>query len=60
MAQLFDWLRTTSMHPLIKSCVFHYEFEFIPPVLGWKWPDGAIMAFADSAALETDFPLAAD
>lgn len=31
MAQLFDWLRTTSMHPLIKSCVFHYEFEFIHP-----------------------------
>ena len=31
MAQLFEWLRTTSMHPLIKSCVFHYEFEFIHP-----------------------------
>ena len=31
MAQLFGWLRTTSMHPLIKSCVFHYEFEFIHP-----------------------------
>ena len=31
MAQLFAWLRTTSMHPLIKSCVFHYEFEFIHP-----------------------------
>ena len=31
MAQLFDWLRRTSMHPLLKSCVFHYEFEFIHP-----------------------------
>ena len=31
MAQLFDWLRHTGMHPLLKSCVFHYEFEFIHP-----------------------------
>ena len=31
MAQLFDWLKTSSLHPLIKSCVFHYEFEFIHP-----------------------------
>ena len=31
MAQLFNWLRTTHMHPLIKSCIFHYEFEFIHP-----------------------------
>ena len=31
MSQLFDWLRTTSVHPLIKSSIFHYEFEFIHP-----------------------------
>lgn len=31
MGQLFDWLRNTGMHPLLKSCVFHYEFEFIHP-----------------------------
>lgn len=31
MGQLFDWLHTTGMHPLIKSCIFHYEFEFIHP-----------------------------
>lgn len=31
MAGLFDWLETTTSHPLIKSCVFHYEFEFIHP-----------------------------
>lgn len=31
MADLFDWLRNSDVHPLIKSCVFHYEFEFIHP-----------------------------
>ena len=31
MAQLFDWLRTTSVHPLVKGCVFHFEFEYIHP-----------------------------
>lgn len=28
---LFEWYRDSSMHPLIKSAVFHYEFEFIHP-----------------------------
>lgn len=31
MAELLNWLETTDVHPLIKSCVFHYEFEFIHP-----------------------------
>lgn len=31
MQQLFDWLATAEDHLLIKSCVFHYEFEFIHP-----------------------------
>jgi len=31
MGQLFDWLGTTSTHPLVASSVFHYEFEFIHP-----------------------------
>jgi Fic family protein len=29
--QLLAWLDRTDMHPLIASCVFHYEFEFIHP-----------------------------
>lgn len=29
--QLIDWYRISTVHPLIKSCVFHYEFEFIHP-----------------------------
>lgn len=31
MGNLFDWLETTKEHPLIVSCIFHYEFEFIHP-----------------------------
>lgn len=29
--ELFTWLKSSNMHPLIKSCIFHYEFEFIHP-----------------------------
>ncbi len=28
---LLQWIETTDSHPLIKSSVFHYEFEFIHP-----------------------------
>ena len=31
IGQLFDWLKKSNLHPLIKSCIFHYEFEFIHP-----------------------------
>ncbi|NBQ69003.1 MAG: Fic family protein [Nitrosomonadaceae bacterium] len=31
MADLLEWLTTTTEHPLIAGCVFHYEFEFIHP-----------------------------
>lgn len=33
MKELFDWLKTSKLHPLVKSCVFHYEFEFIHPFM---------------------------
>lgn len=29
--ELFSWYAVSEMHPLIKSAVFHYEFEFIHP-----------------------------
>ena len=31
MGDLFGWLKESAEHSLIKSCVFHYEFEFIHP-----------------------------
>lgn len=29
--QLFDWIKTSNANMLIKSSIFHYEFEFIHP-----------------------------
>lgn len=31
MGDLFAWLKRSKDHLLIRSCVFHYEFEFIHP-----------------------------
>lgn len=29
--RLLDWTEKSDVHPLVKSCVFHYEFELIHP-----------------------------
>jgi len=31
LENVLRWLQYTEEHPLITSCVFHYEFEFIHP-----------------------------
>lgn len=31
VTDLFDWMKGTPLHPLLASCIFHYEFEFIHP-----------------------------
>ncbi|MBE6482602.1 MAG: Fic family protein [Actinomyces ruminicola] len=31
MADLFGWMSRTDLHPLLVSCIFHCEFEFIHP-----------------------------
>lgn len=31
MEELFSWLKNSDEHMLLKSCIFHYEFEFIHP-----------------------------
>jgi Fic family protein len=31
MTDLLAWLQQSTVHPLVTSCVFHYEFEFIHP-----------------------------
>ncbi len=33
MSDLFNWLKHSKDHLLIRSCVFHYEFEFIHPFM---------------------------
>lgn len=33
MNDLFEWLMSAKDHLLIRSCVFHYEFEFIHPFI---------------------------
>jgi Fic family protein len=33
MADLLDWVKSSPEHALIKSCVFHYELEFIHPFM---------------------------
>lgn len=31
VAELLDWVKASDVHMLIRSCVFHYEFELIHP-----------------------------
>lgn len=31
MSDMFAWLGSTTMHPLLASCIFHFEFEFAHP-----------------------------
>lgn len=33
MGDLFDWLKRSKDHLLIRSCVFHFEFEYIHPFI---------------------------
>jgi len=33
MNELFEWLKNSDEHILLKSCIFHYEFEFIHPFI---------------------------
>ena len=33
ISQLMAWLKESKYHPLVKSCIFHYEFEFIHPFM---------------------------
>ena len=42
MGGLFEWVHATCMHPLLVSCIFHFEFEFCHP-----FSDGSCESFVE-------------
>lgn len=44
MKDLFEYLKKSDEIELFKSCVFHYEMEFIHPFLDGNGRMGTIMA----------------
>ena len=47
MKQLFEWLKESVNHPLVKSCIFHYEFEFIHPFQDGNGRVGRLILFRE-------------
>lgn len=55
MEQLFNWMKRNQVevHPLILSCIFHYEFVFIHPFSDGNGRMAKIMAYCSSFQMET-------
>ena len=60
MANLLDWLKNSDEHPLIRSCVFHYEFEFIHPFADGNGRMGRLwqtLILSQWKSIFSDFPV---
>ena len=55
LKKLLGWLEKTDEHPLVSSCVFHYEFEFIHPFVRTGMVEWA--SLADAYPQQMEFPL---
>lgn len=57
--ELLDWTKSSDIHMLIKSCVFHMNLND-SSVCRWQWPYRKIMAYIIAFKVESDICVAPD